>query len=90
MDRAEDGGRGGLPLDRAVDREVGHARRQDRQRLLEFGTRFEQQFVNQAASRTLEESMQSGWDVLRGLPHNELARLSDAQIRKHLEEPAHA
>src|SRR5512137_1630262 len=59
-------------------------------RFLEFGTRFEEQFVNQAASRTLEESMQAGWDVLRGLPHNELARLSDAQIKRHLEEPARA
>src|SRR5512135_3625626 len=59
-------------------------------KFLEFGNRFEEQLVNQASSRTLEESMQTGWDVLRGLPHNELARLSDAQIRKHLEEPAHA
>ena len=40
--------------------------------------------------RTLEESMATGWNVLRGLPHNELARLSDAQIKRHLEEPAHA
>ena len=59
-------------------------------RFLEFGARFEEQFVNQAQSRTLEESMQTGWDVLRGLPHNELARLSDAQIKRHIEEPAHA
>jgi vacuolar-type H+-ATPase subunit B/Vma2 len=34
--------------------------------------------------------MQTGWDVLRGLPHTELARLSDAQIKRHLQEPAHA
>jgi len=46
--------------------------------------------VNQVESRTLEESMATGWNVLRGLPHNELARLSDAQIKRHLEEPAHA
>ena len=59
-------------------------------KFLEFGARFEEQFVNQATSRTLEESMQAGWDVLRGLPHNELARLSDAQIKRHLAEPAHA
>jgi len=28
--------------------------------------------------------------VLRGLPRNELARLSDAQIKRHLEEPVRA
>jgi len=59
-------------------------------KFLEFGSRFEEQFVNQASSRTLEESMATGWQVLRGLPHNELARLSDAQIKRYLEEPAHA
>jgi V/A-type H+-transporting ATPase subunit B len=59
-------------------------------RFLEFGTRFEEQFVNQGEPRTLEESLEVGWAVLRGLPHTELARLSDAQIKKHLEEPAHA
>ena len=59
-------------------------------RFLEFGQRFEQQFVNQPAPRTLEESMAVGWGVLRGLPRNELARLSDAQIERHLEEPARA
>jgi V/A-type H+-transporting ATPase subunit B len=59
-------------------------------RFLEFGDRFEEEFVKQANSRTLEESMATGWSVLRGLPHNELARLSDAQIKRHLEEPARA
>jgi len=59
-------------------------------RFLEFGTRFEEQFVNQSEPRTLEESMATGWSVLRGLPHTELARLSDAQIKRHLEEPARA
>jgi hypothetical protein len=34
--------------------------------------------------------MATGWSVLRGLPHNELARLSDAQIKRHLGEPARA
>ena len=59
-------------------------------KFLEFGQRFEEQFVSQSASRTLEESMAVGWNVLRGLPRNELARLSDAQIKRHLEEPARA
>jgi V/A-type H+-transporting ATPase subunit B len=59
-------------------------------KFLEFGQRFEEQFLNQPASRTLEESMEAGWSVLRGLPRTELTRLSDAQIKRHLEEPAHA
>jgi vacuolar-type H+-ATPase subunit B/Vma2 len=28
--------------------------------------------------------MDAGWDALRGLPHAELHRLSDQQIRSHL------
>jgi hypothetical protein len=34
--------------------------------------------------------MEAGWAALRGLPHNELARLSDAQIKRYLGEPANA
>jgi hypothetical protein len=34
--------------------------------------------------------MAAGWSVLRGLPGTELSRLSDAQIRRHLGEPAGA
>jgi V/A-type H+-transporting ATPase subunit B len=60
----------------------------DRQ-YLRFGARFEEEIVNQASSRTLEESMAAGWDLLAGLPSNELTRLSDAQIAAHLtREPA--
>jgi V/A-type H+-transporting ATPase subunit B len=54
---------------------------------LAFGERFEKQFVHQAAARTLDESLAAGWAVLRGLPHVELTRLSNAQIARHLEEP---
>ena len=57
---------------------------------LAFGQRFEEQFLNQAAPRTLEESMAAGWAALRGLPRTELARLSDAQIRRYLAEQADA
>jgi V/A-type H+-transporting ATPase subunit B len=59
-------------------------------RFLAFGQRFEDQFVSQAAARTLEESMAVGWTVLKGLPVAELTRLSNAQVRKHLEGEAHA
>jgi V/A-type H+/Na+-transporting ATPase subunit B len=61
----------------------------DRQ-FLAFADRFERQFVLQTAARTLEESLAAGWSVLRGLPHGELTRLSNAQIGRHLAEAAHA
>jgi V/A-type H+/Na+-transporting ATPase subunit B len=53
-------------------------------RYLEFGTRFERELIHQAAPRTLEASMATGWALLRGLPPGELTRLSDAQIAAHL------
>jgi V/A-type H+-transporting ATPase subunit B len=63
-------------------------------RFLAFGERFERQFVHQATAQTLEESFAAGWSVLKGLPHVELTRLSDAQIARHLgaaaDETAHA
>jgi V/A-type H+-transporting ATPase subunit B len=60
----------------------------DRQ-YLRLGERFEEEIVNQAEPRTLEESMAAGWKLLAGLPRNELTRLSDAQIAAHLDtEPA--
>jgi V/A-type H+/Na+-transporting ATPase subunit B len=56
----------------------------DRQ-YLAFGTAFEQSVVAQGEPRTLEQSMDAGWRVLRGLPLAELGRLSDAQIAAHLQ-----
>jgi V/A-type H+-transporting ATPase subunit B len=52
---------------------------------LAFGDRFEQDVVAQADRRDIEQSLDAGWRALRGLPRNELNRLSDAQIRNHLE-----
>jgi V/A-type H+-transporting ATPase subunit B len=52
---------------------------------LAFGDRFEHDLVSQSDRRDLEASMDVGWKTLRGLPHNELTRLSDEQIRHHLE-----
>jgi V/A-type H+-transporting ATPase subunit B len=51
----------------------------DRQ-YLEFADRFERDLIRQAGRRTLEESMDIGWRLLRLLPKAELARLSDEQI----------
>ena len=52
-------------------------------RYLAFGTAFEDEIVNQSAARTLEQSMDIGWQVLSKLPASELSRLSDAQIATH-------
>jgi V/A-type H+-transporting ATPase subunit B len=53
-------------------------------RYLALGTAFERQLVNQPAARTLAQSMEAGWQLLRDLPRGELSRLSDAQIDAHL------
>jgi V/A-type H+-transporting ATPase subunit B len=55
----------------------------DRQ-FLDFGDRFEQELVHQKAARTLEQSMECGWRLLRILPETELTRLTDEQIRQHI------
>jgi len=57
-------------------------------RYLAFGTAFEQRLVKQADARTLEQSMDEGWELLRALPTAELSRLSDAQIAEHLSRSA--
>lgn len=54
-------------------------------RYLEFGRLFEEELVNQASPRTLEESMETGWRILRVLPKGELTRLSDAQMARYIE-----
>ncbi|MCU0952989.1 MAG: V-type ATP synthase subunit B, partial [Burkholderiaceae bacterium] len=53
-------------------------------RYLALGTAFERELVNQPAARTLAQSMEAGWQLLRALPRAELSRLSDAQIDAHL------
>jgi V/A-type H+-transporting ATPase subunit B len=61
----------------------------DRQ-FLDFGERFEQQLVHQAGSRTLERSMEIGWQLLRELPATELHRLNDTQIERYIQGEAEA
>ena len=55
------------------------------QLFLDFGDQFEQQLVQQSSARTLEQSMEAGWKLLRILPVTELTRLSDEQIRRNIE-----
>ncbi len=52
---------------------------------LDFGARFERELVHQPAARTLDESMEVGWRLLRMLPNTELHRLSDRQIAEHID-----
>jgi len=52
---------------------------------LSFGDTFEREVVSHPERRTLEESLEAGWNALRGLPRGDLHRLSDEQIRAHLE-----
>jgi V/A-type H+-transporting ATPase subunit B len=51
---------------------------------LDFADRFESTLIRQSGRRTLEDSMEAGWTILRGLPQNELTRLSDAQITHYI------
>lgn len=51
---------------------------------LEFAGVFESQLVNQEQGRTLEQSMQLGWQILKSLPAGELTRLSARQIEHYL------
>ena len=55
---------------------------------LEFADAFEQSLIRQSGRRTLEDSMEAGWRVLRLLPRNELTRLTDAQIAQYIEKAA--
>jgi len=55
-------------------------------RFLAFGTLFEREVVSHAERRSLDESMDAGWQALRSLPRGELHRLSDRQITDHLGE----
>jgi V/A-type H+/Na+-transporting ATPase subunit B len=51
---------------------------------LDFGDRFEADFVSQKAMRGFDQSFALGWEILAMLPPSELARLSDAQIEEHI------
>ena len=51
---------------------------------LEFGDAFEQRFVNQSftENRTIEQSLDLGWELLGILPKSELDRVDDAILDK--------
>jgi V/A-type H+-transporting ATPase subunit B len=55
------------------------------QRYLKFGRAFEQQFVNQGfnENRTIERTLEIGWNLLSMLPKAELTRVSLDDINKY-------
>ena len=52
---------------------------------LEFGKLFEQKFVSQRKDedRSIEQTLDLGWEVLRTLPVEELHRVTDEEIEKY-------
>ena len=54
-------------------------------RLLEFGKRFESEFIsqNQSENRTILETLELGWELLRMLPREDLDRIDDKTIEKY-------
>ena len=53
---------------------------------LVFGTQFEKHFIGQGTeeNRSIEETLNIGWELLSILPKNELKRIKDAYIEKYL------
>ncbi|MCF0145082.1 MAG: V-type ATP synthase subunit B, partial [Eubacterium sp.] len=48
---------------------------------------FEKQYVSQGyeTDRSIEETLEIGWELLRILPRSELKRISDALLDKYYE-----
>jgi V/A-type H+-transporting ATPase subunit B len=55
------------------------------QQYLEFGNFFEKRFVNQRfdEDRSIEQTLDLGWEALGKLPSEELQRLTDEEIAEH-------
>ena len=50
-------------------------------RVMEFGRAFEQQFVGQGSTnRTIEETLDLGWELLSMLPKEELDRVDQVML----------
>jgi V/A-type H+-transporting ATPase subunit B len=53
---------------------------------LEFTDKFEKEYVNQGnyTNRTIEETLDLGWDLLKVLPRAELKRIKDEMLDKYM------
>ena len=54
-------------------------------KLLAFGREFEQRFLNQGylENRTIDQTLDLGWELLSMLPIEELDRIDDATLKEH-------
>jgi len=54
---------------------------------IEFGKAFEQKFISQRTDedRTIEQTLDLGWEMLRMLPVEELHRITEEEIQKYYE-----
>lgn len=54
-------------------------------KIMEFGRRFEKEFVTQEITeeRSIDQSIEIAWDILRVLPKSELDRIDDQIIEKY-------
>ncbi len=54
-------------------------------RILEFGKRFEKEFISQSKTenRTILQTLDLGWELLRMLPREDLDRLDDKTVEKY-------
>jgi V/A-type H+-transporting ATPase subunit B len=54
-------------------------------RTLEFGARFERDFLSQGGreDRSIDETLDRGWEALRALPEEELSRVRRAHLERH-------
>ena len=54
-------------------------------RYIEFGHRFENEFITQGAEsdRSIDQTLETGWQVLGALPHEELDRVDAVLLRKY-------
>jgi len=68
---------------------VGREALSDRDnRFLDFADRFEEEFVDQGSTtdRTIDETLEIGWDLLSTLPKEELNRVDEDLIEEHYRE----
>jgi V/A-type H+-transporting ATPase subunit B len=52
---------------------------------IKFGEKFEKEFLNQGfyEDRSIEETLDLGWNVISTLPREELYRITDEEIEKY-------
>src|SRR5574344_515013 len=53
----------------------------------EFATQFEEKYINQGyyTNRTIEDTLNLGWELLKIIPKSELKRIDDALIEKYMD-----